>query len=244
MLCGLHDFGKTLKPSLAVMFGCPHPVPNCTGGRASSRHLHPGTADHGAQVIGPPVSPAFAEVLDHWKSRGLVQPWQGQFGVLMPGPAGGFTPSPPASNPPGVSNARSQQQAGTGSGSTGVKAGSTGVNTATSPLFRFLSRGQPLTGALHVAVPSMGSLAAGILSEFTSTPAAATAGTASSVPLIELKAGTRVVSAHLERQSGGGPVWRVAGAPSRGGGDSPSPLGEFDALVVTDSLVAKPGMCT
>jgi hypothetical protein len=211
-----------------------------TGGRASSRHLHPGTADHGAQVIGPPVSSAFAEVLDHWKARGLVQPWQGQFGVLVPGPAGGFTPSPPASNPPGVSNVRSQQQAGTAA----EGSGSAGVNTATSPLLRFLSRGQPLTGALHVAVPSMGSLAAGILSEFASpsASASASAGTASTLPLIELKTGTRVVSAHLERPSGrGGPVWKLAAAPSRGGGDSPTPLGEFAALVVTDSLVAKPG---
>jgi hypothetical protein len=85
----------------------------------------------------------------------------------------------------------------------------------------------------------MGSLAGAILSEFTST--STSSGAASTLPLIELKLGTRVVSAHLEKQKGSRPVWKVAAAPSRGGGDAAMPLGEFDALVVTDSLVAKPG---
>jgi predicted NAD/FAD-dependent oxidoreductase len=51
------------------------------GGRASSRPVDGYTFDHAAQFI-VARDAAFAPVLQRWLADGVVQPWEGRFGLL------------------------------------------------------------------------------------------------------------------------------------------------------------------
>jgi hypothetical protein len=53
-----------------------------TGGRASSRPVEGYMFDHGAQFVAAGADDAFAAVLQRWVLDGVVQPWQGRFGLL------------------------------------------------------------------------------------------------------------------------------------------------------------------
>jgi len=53
-----------------------------TGGRASSRPVEGYTFDHAAQFVAAGADEAFAKVLERWLLDGVVQPWEGRFGLL------------------------------------------------------------------------------------------------------------------------------------------------------------------
>ncbi|KAL6758961.1 hypothetical protein V8C86DRAFT_2585400 [Haematococcus lacustris] len=233
---------------------------NSPGGRAASRTLgrHAGapSLDMGAQAIPPPRSPAFAAMLRSWEETGLVQPWSGRFGFITDQ---GLQVQPAAAEPsyggtPAASFFDCQPQRGD-CWWVGVPSMASLVSglIASQPSIRLRLATKVVAAHLHalpltgLPSPSASEQAAGEAAPATWLPgsaegvaAAAAAAAALHAVNVSGKVGSQAAGADPElgrgQQSGRqqAAVWRLSG---QGLGE----LGEFDALILTDAMTARPG---
>ncbi|KAJ9523754.1 hypothetical protein QJQ45_019944 [Haematococcus lacustris] len=236
---------------------------NSPGGRAASRTLgrHAGapSLDMGAQAIPPPRSPAFVAMLRSWEETGLVQPWSGRFGFITDQ---GLQVQPAAAEPscggtPAASFFDCQPQR-SDCWWVGVPSMASLVSglIASQPSIRLRLATKVVAAHLHalpltgLPSPSASEQAAGEAAPATwlpgtaegVAPAAAPAAAAAALHAVTAsgKVGGQAAGASLElgrgQQSGRqqAAVWRLSG---QGLGE----LGEFDALILTDAMTARPG---